>query len=75
MISGVKANMIMKANTSSDQANNGMRLRVMPGARILRMPMMISMAAAIAPTSATPSPRTQKSRARSGEYSGPLRGV
>ncbi len=75
MISGVKANRIMNAVTSIAQAKRGMRVRVMPGARILRTPMMISMAAAMAPISATPSPRTQKSRARSGEKAGPLRGV
>jgi hypothetical protein len=37
--------------------------------------MMISMPAAIAATSATPSPSTQKSRARSGENSRPDSGV
>ena len=75
MMSGVKANRIMKAKTSMAQAKIGMRLRVIPGARIFRMPMMISMAAAMAPTSATPRPSTQKSRARSGEYVGPLSGT
>jgi hypothetical protein len=71
----VKANRIMNAVTSIAHANSGMRPSVIPGARILRMPMMISIAAAMAPTSATPSPSTQKSRARSGENSVPLSGV
>ena len=75
MISGVKANRIMNAITSTDHANSGIRLSVIPGARIFSTPMMISMPAAIAPTSATPSPRTQKSMARSGENSGPDSGV
>ena len=39
----VKANTIMNAVTSIAQANSGMRLSVMPGARNLRMLMMISM--------------------------------
>ncbi len=67
MMRGVKANRIMNEKTSSAQAKIGIRLSVIPGARILRMPMMISMAAAMAPTSATPRPSTQKSSARSGE--------
>ena len=75
MMRVVKANRIMNAITSTAQANTGIRLRVMPGARIFSTPMMISMPAAIAATSATPSPSTQKSRARSGENSRPDSGV
>ena len=66
-INVVKANMIMNDVTSMAQANMGMRLSVMPGARILRMPMMISAPAAMAPTSATPRPSTQKSSGSPGE--------
>ncbi len=71
----VKANRIMNAVTSIAQAKSGIRLSVMPGARNLRMVMMISMPAAMAPTSATLSPSTQKSRARFGENSVRLSGV
>lgn len=73
--SGVNAKMIMNAVTSIAQANNGMRARVMPGVRKRRMEMMISTPAAIAATSATLRPSTQKSSARSGEKSGKLSGV
>ena len=71
----VKAKTIMKAVTSIAQANSGRRANVMPGARNLRMLMMISMPAAMAATSATLRPSTQKSRARSGEYWVRLSGV
>ena len=57
----------MNAVTSIAQANSGMRASVIPGARNLRMLMMISMPAAIAATSATLRPSTQKSSDRSGE--------
>ncbi len=66
----VKAKTIMNAVTSIAQANSGMRAKVMPGARNLRMLMMISMPAAMAATSATLRPRTQKSSGRSGEILG-----
>ena len=75
MTSGVKPNRIMNAITSTAQANSGMRLRVMPGVRIFSTPMMISIAAAMAPISATASPITQKSMPLSGENSAVLSGV
>src|SRR4029453_530039 len=57
MMRVVNANKIMNAITSTAHANTGIRLSVMPGARIFSTPMMISMPAAIAATSATPRPR------------------
>ncbi len=71
----VNANTIMNAVTSIAHANSGRRASVMPGARNLRMLMMISIPAAIAATSATLSPSTQKSSALSGEYCVRLSGV
>ena len=71
----VKAKMIMNAVTSIAQANSGRRDSVIPGARNLRMLMTISIPAAIAATSATDRPSTQKSRFRSGEYCSRLSGV
>jgi len=59
IIRGVKANRMEKAVTSMAQANNGIRLSDMPGARIRKMAMIISMPAAIAATSATPKASSQ----------------
>ena len=65
--SGVNANKIEKAVTSMAQAKSGMRLSDIPGARILRIEMMISIPAAMADTSATPNASNQKSMAMPGE--------
>jgi len=74
-ISGVNANSTMKPKINIDHPYSGMRVSVMPGVLSLRTAMMISIAPAIAPISAVPSPSTQKSRLRSGEKIGPLNGV
>src|SRR5680860_167034 len=60
-ISGGNANRIMAATTSRYQAYSGMRLMRMPGGRHLRMPMIISTAAAIDATSINDSPSIQMS--------------
>ena len=73
--SGVKAKMIMTPVTSMDQANSGSRASDIPGARIRRMPVIISAAAPMAATSATLSPMSQKSMPRPGEKVLPVRGT
>ena len=68
------ANTIMNAVTSMAQANTGMRPRVMPGARVIKMPTINSIAPAIAEISMNPMPSSQKSAPSPGEYSLPLSG-
>ena len=62
-----KAMMIITANTSIAQAKIGSLSSVMPGARVCRMPTMISMAPAIADISMKPMPSSQKSALMPGE--------
>jgi hypothetical protein len=62
-----KANTIIAANTSIDQAKIGMRSRLIPGARVRSTPTMISIAPAMAEISMKPMPRSQKSAPMSGE--------
>src|SRR4051794_35846712 len=66
--------MIIPAVTSMYQAKIGILLRVMPGARVFRIPTMSSIAAATAEISTKPSPSTHTSVLRPGEYFGPVSG-
>jgi hypothetical protein len=63
-----KAIRIIPAKTSIAQANSGIRARVIPGARVFRMPTRISIAPAIALISMKPIPSSQKSALMPGEY-------
>jgi hypothetical protein len=56
------------------QAKIGIRPRVMPGARVLRMPTMSSTAAATAEISTKPRPSTHTSVLIPGEYVGLVSG-
>jgi hypothetical protein len=66
--------MIIPAVTSMYQPKSGSFDNVMPGARVLRMPTMNSIAAATAAISTNPSPSTQMSVLTAGEYVGPVSG-
>src|SRR5688500_1910392 len=68
------ANPTSTALTSMAQANTGIFIRCMPGARVNRMPMMSSMAPAIAEISMKPMPSSQKSAPRPGDNSLPVSG-
>jgi hypothetical protein len=69
------AKTIMKAVTSMAHANIGMRLSVMPGARILNVVTMIWMAPISAATSVKVIICAQKSVRLPGLYSGPASGT
>ena len=60
-ITAGKANTIISATTSMAQANTGMRISVMPGARVNRMPMISSIAPAMAEISMKPMPSSHQS--------------
>jgi hypothetical protein len=61
------ANTTITAKVSIAHAKTGMRPSVMPGARVRRMPTMISIAPAMAEISMNPMPSSQKSSATPGE--------
>ena len=67
--------MIISATTSIAQANSGIRARVMPGARHLRMVQMRTTAAASAATSVKVIICAQMSARLPGENCGPDSGV
>ena len=67
--------MIITATTSIAQANSGMRDRVMPGARVLRMVHASTTAAASAATSVKVIICAQMSARLPGENCGPDNGV
>ena len=68
-ITAGNANTTITANVSIAQAKIGMRSRVMPGARVRRIPTMISIAPAMAEISMKPMPSSQKSALSPGENS------
>ena len=74
-MSGVNAKTIIPLVTSIAQQNSGRRLIDMPGARMRRMPTIISDAAPSAATSATERPMSQKSMFSPGECSESLSGT
>ena len=67
-MSGVNAKTIIALVTSMAQQKSGSRLSDIPGARMRRMPTIISAAAPMAAISATLSPMSQKSMCGPGEY-------
>ena len=67
MIAG-NANTIIAPTTSIAQAKTGIRASVMPGARVIRMPTISSIAPAIALISMKPMPSSQKSALSPGEW-------
>ncbi|MCY1219721.1 hypothetical protein D9M72_317070 [compost metagenome] len=73
-ITAGKANTIISALTSMAHANTGMRMSVMPGARVKSTPMMSSMAPAMAEISMKPMPSSHQSAPRPGENSLPVSG-
>ena len=73
MIAG-KAKMIMKAVTSIAQANTGILDSVIPGARVNRMPMISSIAPAMAEISMKPMPSSHQSAPIPGECCLPVSG-
>jgi hypothetical protein len=66
-ITAGNANTTISAKISIAHAKIGMRLKVMPGARVRRTPTMISIAPAIAEISMKPMPSSQKSSLMPGE--------
>ena len=66
-ISGGNPNAIMNAVTSIAQANSGIRRRSMPGARVIRIATISSIAASTAAISANVTPISQKSAPSPGE--------
>jgi hypothetical protein len=68
------ANSTMNCVTSIAQTNSGMRLSVMPGARILNTVVMMTIASSSADSSVKVIIWAQKSMRLPGEYSGPASG-
>jgi hypothetical protein len=73
-ITAGKAKTIISAVTSMAQAKTGMRISVMPGARVSRTPTMSSTAPAMAEISMKPMPSSHQSAPRPGENSLPVSG-
>ena len=67
MVTAGTAKMTMKENTSIDHTNIGMRLNVMPGARILKMVTMKLTAPTVVEMPTKTMPRPQKSMLMPGE--------
>ena len=73
-ITAGKAKITIRAETSMAQANTGIWDRRMPGARVNKMPMISSMAPAMADISMKPMPSNQKSAPMPGECALPVSG-
>ena len=73
-ISAGNAKITISAATSTAQANSGILISVMPGARVNRMPMISSIAPAIAEISMKPMPSSHQSAPMPGECSLPVNG-